>query len=174
MQGHGSSTEPRVPLKAEVAERWVIVGTAAEWPVILELAILDRQVVDAGDAPPHQAVLVELPVLVAIAAKPVAGIVVPFICKAHGDPVVAERPHFLDQPIIKLAIPFARKKRLDLRPAVNELGAIAPDAVDGIGQRDTRRIARVPGIFGEARLLRGGLGCERGQWWAGHGPTPTG
>src|SRR5262249_53274489 len=128
MQGPGSSIELRVPLKAEVAERWVIVGATAEWPVIFALAILDRQVVDAGDAPPHQAVLVELPVLVAIAAKPVAGIVVPFICKAHGDPIVAERPHFLDQPIIELAIPFAREKRLDLRPAVNELGAIAPDA----------------------------------------------
>src|SRR5262249_4921702 len=89
-------------LKARHTERWVTVGTATEGPLIFALAILDRQVVDAGDAPPHQAVLVELPVLVAIAAKPVAGIIVPFICKAHSDPVVAVRPHFLDQPIIEL------------------------------------------------------------------------
>src|SRR5262247_4301312 len=151
----------------------MIVGTLAERPVIFPLAILDRQVIDAGDAPPHQGVLVELPVLVAIAAKPVAGIVVPFICKAHGDPVVAERPHFLDQPIIELAIPFAREKRLDLRAALNELGAVAPDAVDGVGEGDAGGIARVPGIFGKARLLRGGLGCERRQRWAGHRLTPT-
>src|SRR5262245_51950906 len=163
-----------VPLKTQIAEGRVIVGTPAEWPVIFTLAILDRQVVDAGNAPPHQAVLAELPVLVAIAAKPVAGIVVPFIGKAHGDPVVTERPDFLDQPVIELAIPFAREKRLDLRPAVKELGAIAPNTVDRIGQRDMRGIARVPGIFGEARLLRGALGCERGQWWAGHGPAPAG
>src|SRR5438046_175105 len=56
--------------KAEIAERWVIVGTPPERPVILALAFLDRQVVDAGDAPAHQAVLVELPVLVAVAAEP--------------------------------------------------------------------------------------------------------
>src|SRR5262249_14472535 len=139
----------------------------------LELAILDRQVVDAGDAPPHQAVLIELPVLVAIAAKPAAGIVVPFICKAHGDPVVAERPHFFNQPIIELAIPFAREKRLNRLAAVNELGAVAPYAVDGIAEGDAGGIAAVPGIFGKARLLRGGLGCERRQRWAGHRLTPT-
>src|SRR5262249_18782352 len=101
------------------------------------------------------------------------GIVVPFICKTHGDPVVAERPHFLNQPIIELAIPFAREKRLDLLAAVNELGAVAPDAVDGIGEGDAGGIAGVPGIFGEARLLRRGLGGEGGQRWAGHRLTPT-
>src|SRR5262245_5304494 len=149
------------------------VGTATEGPVIFALALLDRQVVDAGDAPPHQAVFVELPVLVAIAAKPAAGIVVPFICKAHGDPVVAERPHLLNQPIIELAIPFAREKRLDRLAAVNELGAVAPYAVDGIGEGDAGGVASVPGIFGKARLLRGGLGCERRQRWAGHRLTPA-
>src|SRR5262247_3641760 len=151
----------------------MIVGTLAERPVIFPLAIPDGQVVDARDAPPHQPVRVELPVLVAIAAKPVAGIVVPFICKAHGDPVVAECPHFLDQPIIELAVPFAREERLDLLAAVNELGAVAPDTVDGIAQGDAGGIASVPGIFGEARLLRGGLGCERRQRRAGHRRTPT-
>src|SRR5262249_18413672 len=172
-----SATNPRrlkaARLKAQVAQRWVIVGTATEGPVIFALAILDRQVVDAGDTSPHQAVVVELPVLVAVAAKPVAGIVVPFICKAHGDPVVAERPHFLNQPIIELAIPFAREKRLDLRAALHELGAVAPDAVDSIAEGDAGGIAGVPGIFGEARLLRGGLGRERRQRWAGHRLTPA-
>src|SRR5262249_5209676 len=162
-----------IPSKAQLVERRVTVGTATEGPVILALAILDRQVVDAGDAPPHPDVLVELPVLVAIAAKSVAGVVVPFICKAHGDPVVAERPHFLNQPIIELAIPFARKKRLNLLAAVNELGAVAPDAVDGIAEGDAGGIASVPGIFGEARLLRGGLGRERRQWRARHRLTPA-
>src|SRR5262249_2535098 len=79
----------------------------------------------------------------------------------------------LNQPIIELAIPFAREKRLDLLTAVNELGAVAPDAVDGIGEGDAGGIASVPGIFGKTRLLRGGLGCERRQRWAGHGRTPA-
>src|SRR5262245_13410367 len=162
-----------VPLKTQIAEGRVIVGTPAEWPVIFALAILDRQVVDAGDAPPHQAVLVELPVLVAIAAKPVAGIIVPFICKPHSDPVVAVRPYFLNQPIIELAIPFARAKRLNRLAAVNELGPVAPDAIDGIAEGDAGGIAAVPGVFGEARLLRGGLGRERRQRWAWHRLTPT-
>jgi hypothetical protein len=83
------------------------------------------------------------PVLVAIAAKPVAGIIVPFICKPHSDPVVAERPHFLDQPIIELAIPFAREKRLNRLAALNELGAVAPDAIDGIAKGDAGGIAAV-------------------------------
>src|SRR5262245_65751028 len=56
---------------------------------------------------------------------------------------------------------------------MNELGAVAPDAVDGVGEGDAGGIALVPGIFGAARLLRGGLGCERRQRWAGHRPTPT-
>src|SRR5262249_1255608 len=92
---------------------------------------------------PHQPVRVELPVLVAIAAKPVAGIVVPFICKAHGDPAVAECPHLLDQPIIELATPFAREKRLDVLAAVNELGAVPPDTVDGIAASDAHGSASV-------------------------------
>ena len=42
----------------------VFVRTGAEWPVVLALACCDRQVVDAGDAQPHQAMFIELPVLV--------------------------------------------------------------------------------------------------------------
>jgi len=44
-----------------------------------------RQIVEAGDAPAQQPVLVELPVLVALAAEPVAGIVAPLIGEARGD-----------------------------------------------------------------------------------------
>src|SRR5262249_32861123 len=76
-------------------------------------------------------------------------------------------------PIIELAIPFAREKRLNRLAAVNELGTVAPDAVDGIAEGDAGWIAAVPGIFGEARLLRGGLGCEARQAGAGDQLTPT-
>jgi len=82
-------------------------------------------------------------------------------------------PHCLNQPIVELAIPFAREKRLDFLAAAHELGAIAPDAVDRISEGDAGRIARVPGILGEPRLLRGGLGIERGQRRAGHERAPA-
>src|ERR1700732_2675864 len=146
----------------------MVLGASTEEPVIFALAIFDRQVVDAGDPPSHQALFVELPILVAIAAKPVAGIVVPFICKAHGYPVVAKRPDFLDQPILQLANPLACEEFLDGLAATNELGSVAPDAVHRIGKRYLGRIARVPGILGEARLLRGAFGCKGRQRWAGH------
>src|SRR4029077_12304184 len=61
-----SSSPERQFSQAELAERCVIVRTAAERPVELALGRSDREVVDAGDPPPHQPVLVELPVLIAV------------------------------------------------------------------------------------------------------------
>ena len=46
-------------LKSEIAQGWVIVGTATQRPVILAFALSDWQVIDAGDAQVHQAVLIE-------------------------------------------------------------------------------------------------------------------
>ena len=59
------------------------------WGRPMELAICrrDRQVVDRGEAPAHQAALVEFPVLVAVGPEPVGRIVVPFVGEAHGDAV---------------------------------------------------------------------------------------
>src|SRR5690349_7640236 len=95
-----------LPSKPQRAQCWMIVRPSSQRPVVLPLALLDREVVDAGDAQPHQAVFVELPVLVAVAAKPRAAIVVPFVGEAHRDAVLAERPHLLDQPVVELARPF--------------------------------------------------------------------
>jgi hypothetical protein len=57
---------------------------------------LDWQVIDAGDAQVHQPVFIELPVLVAIAAEPIAAIVVPFVGEANRDSVLVERPNLFD------------------------------------------------------------------------------
>ena len=56
-----------------------------------------KQIVNAGDAQAHQAVGVELPVLVAMAAKPLAAVIVPFIGEPHRDAVLAKGPELLDQ-----------------------------------------------------------------------------
>ena len=147
----------------------MVVGPPPQRPVILAIAFLDRQVVDAGDAQPHQALLVELPVLVAVAAEPAAAVVVPLVGEAHRDAVVAERPDLLDQPVVQLLRPLARQERLDRVAALQELGAVSPAAVRRVGERDARRIAGVPGVLGHAGLLRGGLGVERRKRRAAHG-----
>src|SRR5690606_27995720 len=90
----------RLSLQPEVRQSWMIVRPPAERPAELALGLGDRQIVDAGYAPAHQAVLVELPVLIAVRAEPVAGVVVPFVRKAHGDARAVERPQFLDQAIV--------------------------------------------------------------------------
>lgn len=48
-------------------------------------------VVDAGKTRVHQTTARELPVFITEGAKPITGVIVPFIGKAHGDPVVFER-----------------------------------------------------------------------------------
>src|SRR5215467_5595668 len=123
-------SQPGQRLQPEFAQRGMAVRASPERPVVLALALPDRQVVDARDAHAHQAVLVELPVLVAVAAVPVAAVVVPFVREAYGETILAERPDLLDQPVVELAVPLAREKGLDRLAPLEELGAVAPAAVD--------------------------------------------
>src|SRR3984893_1108890 len=121
-------------LEAELAQRRMTVGTAAQRPVVFAIALFDREIVDAGDAQAHQAVLVELPVLVAVAAEPVAAVVVPFIGKSDGNAIVAEGPDFLDQAIVELAPPFARQECLDRLATLQKLRPVPPPAVGRVGE----------------------------------------
>src|SRR5690348_6854701 len=105
----------------------MICGTrSVAVPMKFALGFLDRQVIDAGMAMPHQAILVEFPVLVAVGAEPVAGIVAIFIGEAHRDTVVSECPEFLDKAVLELAIPFTSKKLHDLVAPLEDFAAIAP------------------------------------------------
>src|SRR5712671_4277675 len=146
----------------------MIVGTAAERPVILAPALLDRDIVDAGDAKPHQAVLVELPILVAVAAEPKPAIIVPLIGEAHGDAVFVKGPDFLDQPVIELAVPLARQEGSNGPAPLLKFRAVTPAAVDRVRERDARGIARIPRVLRHACLLRGGLGGKARQRRAVH------
>jgi hypothetical protein len=136
----------------------------------MEAAILlrDLDVVDRGLAPLHQAVLVELPLLVAIGAMPLACCIVPLVLKSHRDAVVVERPEILDQAIVEFFRPFAPEERDDRRAALKELRAIAPAAVLGVGERHAFGIARVPGVFRHSSFLGGGFSGERRKWRTGH------
>src|SRR5580704_11111411 len=70
-------------------------------------------------------------------------------------PVVAKRPDFLDKAVLQFTTPLAYEECLNGLAPANELGAVAPDASHRIGKRYFGRIARVPGVLRQARLLRG-------------------
>src|SRR3989442_1731192 len=142
------------------------VGLAFTFPTKLAVGFLDGQVVDAGEAEFHVAAFVELPVLVAVGAIPLAGVVVKLILEAHRDAVAREGPEFLLQAVIQLAIPFAAQKLDDLRAAVQELGTVAPMRVLGVGERDALGVAAVPGVLGGLDFLARGFFGEWRQWWS--------
>ena len=75
--------------------------------MVFSITLLDRKIVDAGKAQTHEAVLVEFPVLVAIAAKPISTIVMPFIGEAHGNAAVVKCPNLFYQAVVEFAAPFA-------------------------------------------------------------------
>src|SRR5271156_4942378 len=141
----------------------MVVGTPAGGPEILAVGFDNRQVVDAGDAPAHQAVLVELPELVAIGAEPLAAVVMPFVGEAHRHAVVAKPPQLLDEPVVEFLVPFAGQERANGLPALDELDAIAPFAAYRISQRHPRRIAAIPGILGQTDFLHRRFRRERRQ-----------
>ena len=55
----------------------------------------------------HLAQFVEFPILIAVRAIPLAGIVVPLVFKANGDAIVAERPQLFLQATVQFLVPFA-------------------------------------------------------------------
>ena len=88
----------------------------------------DHNIVDAGFAPAHQAVLVEFPLLVAVGTMPLSARIVPLILKAHGDAVAVERPEVLDQAIVEFFRPFAGEKGDDRAAALEKFRTVAPAA----------------------------------------------
>src|SRR5260370_41464833 len=74
----------------------------------------DLRIVDAGDAPPHQARIIEFPEFRAIGPVPLSVRIVPFVLERNGDTVLAESPQCLFQPIVEFLGPFAPKKSADL------------------------------------------------------------
>ncbi len=93
------------------------------------IVLFDREIVDTVDPTSHNAMLVELPVLVAVGLKPMAVFVMPLIGKANRDPALSVGPHLFDQAIIELSRPFAGEEGFDLLAALDELGSVPPEAV---------------------------------------------
>ena len=159
----------------------MLVRSPAQGPPERALRLSDGPIVDARDASLHEAIRIELPVLVAIGPEPVARVVAPFIGETHGDAVSLAGPQFLDQPVVQLPRPFAHEELLDRRAAGDELRPVAPYAIGRVGQRHALCVTAVPRVLGHAHLLRGGLrgeGREGGArlFGGGHGvkgPAPA-
>ena len=83
-------------LQAEFAQARMRIWTAAERPMIFSLRLLDREIVDGCVAKTHQAIVIELPVLIAIGAEPISGVIVPFVGKAHGNAISRVSPELFD------------------------------------------------------------------------------
>ena len=141
----------------------MVVRAATQGPVVEPFTLLNGQVVDAGDATHHQALVVEFPIFIAIGAIPMAAVVVPLIGKADGDAVISAGPEFFDQAVVKLAAPFALQEGNDGLAPLDKLGPIAPDAVAAVGQGDPLGVAAIPAVFGQTHFLGGGCGRERWQ-----------
>src|SRR3954469_24519141 len=101
----------------------LVLGPGAEDAPV---ALVDAHVVDARLAAAHVALVVELPLLVAVAAPPLPRGVVALVREAHRDPVAVERPQVLAQPVVELALtPLALQEGDDLLASVEELAAVA-------------------------------------------------
>ena len=103
------------------------VGPAAERPVIFSFTFTDGKIVDTRNAQAHQAVFIKLPVLVAVAAEPVAAVIVPFISEAHSDATLAKGPHLFDKTVVQLPIPLPSQERFYGFAALQKFVALPPE-----------------------------------------------
>src|SRR5262249_48144554 len=117
----GAGSERAIPQARHVGR-----PRARGGPMEAAIFLGDGDVVDRGFTARHQAVLVELPLFVAVGAVPLAARVVPFVLEAHRDAVVVKGPEVLDQAVVELLLPFAREKGDNRLAALKYFRAIAP------------------------------------------------
>src|SRR4029077_4928024 len=108
--------------QAQLAQARIVGGPwAAALPMVLAVALFDREVVDAGVTLLHQPRRVVEPILVAVRTEPVAAVVTPLVSEADGDTVSGECPEFLDQAVIQFAYPLALQEGDDCRASDHDL-----------------------------------------------------
>src|SRR5215212_507083 len=103
------------------------------------IGLVDGHVVDACLAASHVSLVVELPLLVAVAAPPLPRGVPALVLETNGDPVTRERPQVLPKRVFELAIPLALQELHDRRTTVKELVSVAPLRILGVGGRHPLR-----------------------------------
>ena len=110
--------------------------------------------------------VIKLPVLIAVGAEPVAGIVTVLICKTDCDAVAGESPELFDKPVVQLPIPFASQESNNLFASRNEVRTISPSGVYRVCERDAARVTRVSRVLSSSNFLDGGRLIEGRKWWA--------
>src|SRR5580658_4746797 len=140
-------------LQSQIAEARVIIRTPAQRPVKFSVRGSDWQIVDAGVAPTHVTLRCEFPILVAVAAVPMLGIIMPFIGESHANAIAGKGPQLFDESVVEFLGPFALQKLPHLFATDRKLRAIAPARVFGVDEHDTLRIASIPRVLGHAYLL---------------------
>ena len=128
----------------------MIVRASTLRPAKQAVFFANKQIVDAGMAVLHQAIVRKFPVFVAVRPEPIAAVIAPLIGIAHGNPVFGECPKLLDQPVFTLAYPLAGQKGLGLLPVGDEMRSVAPFRVQCIGLGYFGRISAVPAILGQS------------------------
>jgi hypothetical protein len=140
------------------------IRPATKIPTRFALDFGDRVLVDTRGTTFHQPVRGELPILVAIGTKPVAAVVMIFIVEAHRDAVTGVRSYLLDQTDNLVLLTICVQGITDSRAAaVDEFRPFSPLAVRRMGQRNSCRIAAVPGVLRQAGFLYGGMAVEGGR-----------
>ena len=170
--GSPTKTLRRKITQPELAQPRVVIRTAAQRPVELALAFLDRHIVNAGEATVHQAIRFEFPVLITVGAKPVTGIIMPLVSVTHGDAVIGKRPELFDQAVIQL---FSTCGSGNLSLLRGWWRTQRGYAIGYPAYRRARlfRVAAVPAIFSKSNFLDGCFTGKRWKWRAslgvGHG-----
>ena len=93
----------------------------------LDLRLLVRH---GGDAEPCCKPVVR------VATPPLAFLVVRLVLEAHGDTIGGVAPQLLPQPVVELPRPLTPQELLDGLASLEELVAVAPLGVFGVGRRD--------------------------------------
>src|SRR5215212_5655132 len=96
-----------------------------------------------------------------VRSPPLSLCVVALILEPDRDAVTREAPEVLLQAVVELPGPLTLEERDDLLAALEELLAVAPLGVLGVGERDLLGIAGVPGVLGRFDLPPGTLLSKR-------------
>src|SRR5713226_2897128 len=88
---------------------------------IATFGLLNAIVVSAHVPTPHQAFIIEFPMLVAMSAVPLTLRIAPLLLEAHRDSISGEAPKLFHQAVVEFRLPFPLQERLDRFVPLEEL-----------------------------------------------------
>merc|ERR1740129_1736494 len=138
----------------------------APWQRDAPLALSNRSLIDTGNTLAHVALVVKLPILIAIRPEPLTTDVVVLVFEAYCDTILVESPQVLAQHIVKLFCPLSPQEIFDLLPPLDELRPVSPLRVFAVRCRNGIDILPIPSRFCCLHLLERRFRREGGQRWS--------